>query len=469
MKIGYLRQGMNIFLTQDYKGSSGGSWEERHAFFLGAAARGHQVEILSPISLKQIPYLFCQECGPDATGHYPPLYKNVTYNPNCGKIPEDIDVLFIEGGADNYTYRGAWGFLPSIVLLHYMLKDYKGLVFYSLSDGTLPPALIPEAYPVNTAYKYLEASASGDIFRDKGWVFLGKGTNPEYLRTYMSGNRHPIAELNLPIDYWEPGCYLEDRRMLPAKTPKYTLLYTGNQRGRKQILRKWYCGYPEDIDVSVIGNWGKDNSGLDTLGLKMLGPMSNENVTFNLNDALAQVYITDENYFQSGMIASRFFEVIYSGCTLWIPRELSSLFKNRMDEFYVVDSPEQFVDVLRQLQSMSWAERVDLNEEQVSWIVEYTPERRMIELEAIVEKYRDLPKTQFEEILPSLQEHIKKLVTVIKGDDEKSAAIKRERMRALSGRYDFKKCVATDPPDVDFPEDEINEFSWFKQQYDFGG
>lgn len=466
MKIGYVRQGLNIFLTQDYKGSSGGSWEERHAFFSGAAARGHQVEILSPISLKQINNLYQTHLTPDSSGYYPPLYKNVTYNPNCGKIPKDIDVLFIEGGADNYTYRGAWGFLPSIPLLHYMLKDYKGLVFYSLSDGTLPPALIPEAYPVNTAYKYLEAASSGDIFRDKGWVLLGKGADTKHLRNYMSGNRHPIQELNLPIAYWEPGCYLEDRQMLPAKEVKYTLLYTGNQRGRKHILKKWYCRHPKDIDVTVIGNW-KD-AGLEEFGLNMLGPQSNLVVTENLNKALAQVYITDDNYFKSGMIASRFFETIYSGCTLWIPKELSSLFENRMDKFYVVGSPEQLTDVLRQLQNMTWAERVELNEEQVSWIAEYTPKRRMMELEAIIEKYQDLPKTQFEEILPSLQEHIKRLVTVTKGDDEKSAAVKTERMRVLSGRYDFKKCVATDPPDVDFPKEEINEFSWFRQQYNFG-
>lgn len=460
MNIGYLRQGSNVFIDQDYKGSSGGSWEERHAFFLGAAARGHKVTILSPIPLSQLP----REEGMSYK-----KYPNVEYSPNAGMIPRDIDFVFIEGGPDNYTYRNPWGFLPNIVLLHYLLKGYKGLVFYSLSDGTLPPALIPEAYSVSVSYRFLEAASSGDIFRDKGWVLLGKGTNPDYLREYMDGARHPIKSLNLPIAYWEPGCFLEDRRMKPSRDVKYTLLYTGNQRGRKQILKKWYCGYDKDIDVSVIGNWGKDNSGLEDFGLRMLGPMSNYHVTQALNSALAQIYITDENYFRSGMIASRFFEVIYSGCTLWIPRELSSLFDGRMDDFYVVEDPFQFADVLRQLQKMTWAERVEVNEEQVGWISDYTPERRMVELEAIVEEHRKLPDTQFEEILPALRAHIRSLVTIKRGDSEQVASVKNERMAALEGKYDLGRCVATDPPNVEFSEDDINDFSWFRQQYDIEG
>jgi len=460
MIIGYLRQGSNVFISQDYKGSSGGSWEERHAFFLGAAARGHKVKILSPIALSELP---------KTVGDSYLQYPNVEYCPNAGMIPEDVDFLFIEGGTDNYTYRNSWGFLPNVVHLHYLLKDYKGLVFYSLSDGTLPPALIPEAYSISASYKFLEAASSGDIFRDKGWVLLGKGTNTDYLRDYMDGSRHPIKSLNLPIAYWEPGCFLEDRWMKPSKNVKYDLLYTGNQRGRKQILKRWYFGYPEDINVSIIGNWGADNSGLNGYGVNFLGPMSNLQVTQELNKALAQVYITDDNYFRSGMIASRFFEVIYSGCTLWIPKELSSLFSGRLDDFYVVDGPEQLTDVIRQLKGMTWAERVEINEEQISYIADYTPERRMVELEEIVEKYQDLPETQFEEILPALRSHIRSLITVYKGDGEKTVAVKNERMKALHGRYDLEKCVATSPPDVEFTDDDINEFKWFREQYEIEG
>jgi hypothetical protein len=244
MKIAFLKQGKAIPLCPVYPGKIGfvGGWTERHALFSGLVRRGHEVTIYSPIVKKTL--------------HLLDSYPGIDYDPLAEKIADDTDLVFIEHGVDNYMYGAPGRNVPNVPWMQYLLRHYRGLVFYYHSDRDYRPALVPEAYSPVSTYQYLKYATAVDLFKGKGWVILTRAKDATAFAKDVSLPRSPVVELDLPMETWELGCYFQEFRRQPAREWERTLVYTGIERTqRRAMFDKWYRGMPEDIDVSVFGQW----------------------------------------------------------------------------------------------------------------------------------------------------------------------------------------------------------------------
>jgi len=428
MKIGYIKQGCPISLSWLGFGTSVGGMVARHVLLKGLPEKGHQVAIFSPVLSGEL------HCLKD--------YK-VEYDPIPDRIPRDIDVLYIENGPDNYTYRPHRNSPPFIVKMHSLLKHYKGLVIYDYTDPLMRPALIPEAYGPST-YQYLNVATCRDLFKNKGWVFTFKGDRHQLMAMACDNLRAPVYTLGFATDTLNLACFLEEFWKKPAKVPLYDTIYAGNQRPRKRDILKWYGNLPSDINKWLMGTWEEEDvANFKATGIKCMGRVPMANYWQVLNQTLCQLYLTDNKFLASRAIADRAYDNIQSGCILFFPNELLSVIPKSWKCFseertFIVGEPIDFKAAIREVRSLTWEERCALNELQVSAICGDTISKRTGEFLALVEKWKDLPKTQPDKIIGQLSDFISMGVLDKNPNDSlRSKASKEKRMSLLKGRYNF--------------------------------
>jgi hypothetical protein len=156
--------------------------------------------------------------------------------------------------------------------------------------------------------------------------------------------------------------------------------------------------------------------------------------------------------------------VISSGSTVWIPEIFKPMFVGRdWDDFYFFSDRDKLINILRGLQRLSWADRVEINEDQTSLIAHHTPSYRMQEFEDIVEKYADLHKTQPATTVPLMREHLRNNIFGDQpGDNERTLAMKAERRRVLKGKYSMKYCKVKQPITVGITKEDKEKYGKFK-------
>lgn len=428
MHIGYIKQGGYLGLSWLGFGTSVGGMVARHVLLKGLPQKGHKVTIYSPVLAGELCYL---------------KDYDVNYDPDAEHIASDVDVLYIENGPDNYTYRQGSRGLPFVVMMHHLLKTYEGLVIYDYTDPLMRPALIPEAYGPST-YPYLNIVTSRDLFENKGWLFTFKGVKHEIMALACDNLRAPVQSLGFETDTLNLACFLEEFWTKPSNSPLYDTIYAGNQRPRKRNILNWYGGLPSDINKWLMGSWEEEDiADFRAVGFRCMGRVPMANYWQVLNQTLVQLYLTDKKFLVSMAIADRAYDNIQSGCLLFFPPELLPVVPLSWECFtkentFVARTPQEFAKIIREVKSLSWEERCALNELQVSCISEDTISKRISEFEALVDKWQDLPKIQSGRILEQLPRFIsEKVLQPDTSDSLRSRASKEKRKSLLEGRYNF--------------------------------
>lgn len=391
MKIALIRYSLRYPLTFEEHTEETGGAEEMVTFLIEAHKAGHEI------------HLHCQARDEDSFKdeerlHQYPHLEAMKYRPF--EIPDDdCDLLMMMPGADNMMFGRRTDQIPDIVWSHFILKHYKGLVFYNHYDFDLPILFNP--FFMKAFIPYCNVTTPSSLYEGKQFVMLTKLTRnfEDFYTNPVSNNnkRHTYDSVRPPVEFfpssvWGIQAATGNKKMDIHPNPSKTLVYAGQEK-RVKTVRKYYSNSP--FDYHIYGKWREKTLDNFEGELTYHGGVPQEQLGGILNDSIAQVTTGSPLYENYGVLMPRYFETIASRCASFLD---SKLVPDKeiipIDPFFVINSQEElnhkvnkmknYPDVRRNLLEM---QKESLESLDMSLPIKY--------IEKYVEKYYSRP---FDEI-----------------------------------------------------------------------
>ena len=375
LKIAYIKYNMSINLDPYNHRTSGGVLE-RLGILKALIEAGHKIVIYSEINSADVDFL---QNPPNEFS----WLKTVEYKPTVLPNYKNYDLLYIEMGPENLQFTSSIWHMPYIALTNMILSKWKGLVFYYQNDH-IPFIFNIHSFEADYIKKYLRYCSNAEALIDKSWVILTKivgEENQQKFRECYNSSRFLYDWLQPDVEFVPVSRFVgivkeEFMKICPIEELKYELVYLGHQKGRIKKFKQYYGDMP--CKVNVFGNW-EDSFISDIKGsITINKPISQGNVASILNRSMASIMITNANFEKFRMTTGRFFEIIASRCIMLVDEDVLPYHDYKLFDIpreFIVSSHDEAHEKVLQLGRISEEERINILEEQYSWIKDDDPHK----------------------------------------------------------------------------------------------
>lgn len=400
-KITYIKYSGSLELGNHLVYTSG-SQDLRTRLFREILKNGVEISIQSPFSIATKQYLETEE------GKKYFELKNLKYQPEKITVDSDTDLLIVESGSDNAMFETSLDGkrIPAQAYANQVIKNYKGFVMYLQIDVALNFAFFPERLSKKFLNEFIQYGDYKDLFKDKSWLVVSPAKNVDLFCKNSNSMRANYESLRnsklINVDNFEfhyCGIDFEEEVYHPIKNAERGLLYIGGERNRIKKLDLYYNSVSENFPIHIYGKW-KDDTKQQFPNIHFKGILEKGKPRELYNQYFGSVIIGDLKYEKVKCVSGRFFEVV-TACSLplididLLETTVSDIFDEKLLTELTVWDKESVEDKLK-LHNTDY--RVDLINECVRQMKQFSPNTSFKILQKIFEQYKNKPTTDMEKL-----------------------------------------------------------------------
>ena len=402
MKIALVRYNLKYPLTYEAHTESTGGAEEMVTFLKVASNRGYEIHLHSEAKDPQ-------SLDDEELKEKNPWLKSIKYRPRS-LIDEDVDFLLIMNGPDNFTFRRSKALdgMPNLLWISFLVKHYKGVVFYNQYDYDLPYVFNPMQMKAFLPYGHVITPLSQ--LENKKWIILTKNTrNDDTFFSKYNTDRYIYSLVNAQLKHFSSSIWGLDRTVIQEinPNPQMSLIYAGGlkrkSKGSKYRVQNTIemYGNSEDLDCNIFGpEWDRETLQQFGPNTTYYGRITQEELKHEFNNSYAHLTNGSELYEHFGCLMPKYFDAIACGCASFINRKLQPAFTPLpILGWSYVDGRKDFHNKVRLLKDNKEF-RINFLKTQREALEKVDYDLPLIQLETYLQQAKDLPyHTPTEELL----------------------------------------------------------------------